>query len=111
MSLLTKRFRRQAHSIGTNRLGYVLDAVAAERAVIEGKLIPDLVVDGLGDADGAGLGKRLEPGRDVDAIAKDIVAVDDHIAEIYPDPQLQAAIRRNRVIDRARCPLHLDRAT
>ena len=85
--------------------------MAAERAVIEIELVSDVVVNGLRDADGAGLGERLEPGGDVDAIAKDVVAVDNHVAEIDADPQLQAALGRDRVVDRARGPLHLDGAT
>ena len=57
-----------------------------------------------------GLGERLEPGGDVDAIAKDVVAIDDHVAEIDADPQLETALGRDRVIDGVRCSLHLDGA-
>jgi hypothetical protein len=85
--------------------------VAAERTEIESELVFDLIVDRLRDADGAGLGECLESGGDIDAIAKDVVAVDDDITEIDPDPQLQAALGWNGVVDCARCPLHLDRAT
>ena len=84
--------------------------MVAERTVIEIELVPDLVVDGLRNADCAGLGERLEPGSDVDAIAKDVVAVDDHVAEIDADPQLETALGRDRLIDCARCSLHLDSA-
>ncbi len=84
--------------------------MAAERPVIEIELVPDLVVDGLRDADGAGLGQRLEPGGDVDAVAEDVVAVDDHVAEIDADPQFETALGRDRVVDGARRALHLDGA-
>ncbi len=84
--------------------------MAAERAVIEIELVSDLLVDGLRDADGAGLGERLEPGGDVDAVTKNVVAVDDHVAEIDADPQLEPALGRNGVIDGARGTLHLDGA-
>ena len=53
-----------------------------ERPVIEIELVFDLVVNGLRNADGAGLGESLEPGGDVDAIAEDVVAVDDDVATI-----------------------------
>src|SRR6516164_7993708 len=76
----TRHRSRQAHRIGANRLGNVLDPVSPQRAVIEIELVPDLIVYGLRNADGAGLGERLEAGGDIDAIAKNVVAVDDDIA-------------------------------
>jgi hypothetical protein len=84
--------------------------MAAERAVIEIELVPDVLVDGVRNANGAGLGERLEPGGDVDAVTKNVVAVYDHIAQIDADPQLETAFRRDRVVDRAQRPLHLERA-
>ena len=84
--------------------------MAAERAVVEIELVPDLVIYGMRNADRARLGKRLEPGSDVDPIAKDVVTVDDHIAEIDANPQLQAALGWDRIIDGARRVLHLDGA-
>src|SRR6266851_9777680 len=84
--------------------------MAAERTVIEIELVPDLVVDGLRNADRAGLGERLESRGDVDAIAEDIIAVDDDVAEVDADPQLEAALGRYGIVDRTRCLLHLDRA-
>ena len=67
--------------------------MAAERAVIEIELVPDLVVDRVRYADRAGLGERLEPGGNVDAIAEDIVAIDDDVPEIDADPQFETALR------------------
>jgi hypothetical protein len=56
------------------------------------------------------LGKRLEPGGDVDAVAEDVVAVDDYIAEIDAYPQLEPALGRDRIVDPTRGALHLDGA-
>jgi hypothetical protein len=42
------------------RAATILDAMAAERMVIEIELIPDLLVNGMGDANGARLGESLE---------------------------------------------------
>jgi len=84
--------------------------MAAERPVVEIELVPDVIINGLRNADRARLGECLEPGGDVDAIAKDVVAVDDHVAKIDANPQLQAALGRDRVVDRARGALHLDSA-
>ena len=41
----------------------------------------------LGNRDAAGLGDALDPRRDIDAIAKDVVALDDDVADIDPDPE------------------------
>jgi hypothetical protein len=84
--------------------------MAAERTVIEIELVPDLVVDRVRDANRAGSREPLEPHGDVDAITKDVIAVDDDITQVDPDPQLKAALRRHGVIDGTRGPLHLDGA-
>ena len=75
--------------------------MAAERMVIEIELVPDLLVNGMGDANRAGLGESLEAGGDVDAIAEDVAAIDDHVAEIDTDPELETPVRRDGVVDGA----------
>ena len=84
--------------------------MTAEWTVSEIKLVSDLVVNWLRYADGARLGEALEARGDVDAIAEDIVTVDDDVAEIDADPQLEPAFRRDRIIDSTRRSLHLDGA-
>ena len=42
----------------------------------------------LGNRDAARFGNALDPRRDVDAVAKDILALDDDVADIDPDPEL-----------------------
>ena len=49
--------------------------------------IADAFVDDRGDADPAGLGERLQARGDIDAIAVDVVALHDHVAEIDADAQ------------------------
>ena len=90
---------RRSYGVGADRLDDVLDAVATERSVVEGELVPDLLVDGVRDADAARLCEFLQPRRDVDAVAKNVVAVDDHIAEIDADAQLQPSRRRYRLVE------------
>ena len=84
--------------------------MAAEWAVIEIELVPDLVVYGLRNANGTRRSQGLEPGSDVDAVAKDVITVNDHVTKIDADPQLETALRRDRIVDRPRRPLHLDGA-
>ena len=54
--------------------------------VTEIELVLHLLVDGLRNANRARLGERLEPGGDVDAIAKNVVPIDDDVAQIDTDP-------------------------
>ena len=77
---------------------------------MEIELVPNLVIDGLRDADGAGLGQRFKPGSDVDPIAENVVAVDDHVAKVDADPQFETTLGRERVVDRTRRLLHRDGA-
>jgi hypothetical protein len=90
---------RNAYRVSANRLGDILDAMAAERMVIEIELIPDLLVNGMGDANGARLGESLEACPDVSAIAKDVAAIDNHVAKIDTDPELETPVRRNGIVD------------
>ena len=48
-----------------------------------------------GDADPIGLGDAFEPGGDVDAVAEDVVTLDEHIAEMDADAPLHAAVAGN----------------
>ena len=98
-----------ADPVSANGLCDILDPVAAERAVIEIELVSDLIVNRLRDANCAGLGERFEPGGDIDAIAENVVAVDNYVAEIDADPELKPALGRDGVVYRPRGALHLDR--
>jgi hypothetical protein len=69
--------------------------MTAERAIIEIELVANLLVDGVGDANGTGLGEPLEPGGDIDAIPEDVIAVDDHVTKIDADAKLEAAMDRD----------------
>jgi hypothetical protein len=57
-------------------------------------------VNRIGDEHPAGIGQRFDPCGDVDAVAIEVVALNDHIAEIDADAQFDAAVRR-----RVRFPL------
>ena len=65
----------------------VLDADFA--AVAESNVDPvaDALIDDGGDADPAGLGERFQTRGDVDAIAVNIVALDDDVAQIDADAE------------------------
>jgi len=49
-----------------------------------------------GDADPIGLGDTFEPGGDVYAVAEDVVALDQHVAEMDADAPFHSAVAGNR---------------
>jgi hypothetical protein len=53
-------------------------------------LVGDVVVDRPGDKNAAGFGQRLEPRCDIDAVAQNIAALGDHVAEIDADAHRDA---------------------
>jgi len=67
-------------------------------------------VDRIGDEHSAGIGQRFDTCGDVDTVAIEVVALDDHIAEINPDAQFDAAVRRDTRIPLGHRLLHRDRA-
>jgi hypothetical protein len=49
------------------------------------EFVANLVAHHPRDADAAGFGQRLKSRGDVDPVTVDVVAIDDHVAEIDPD--------------------------
>jgi hypothetical protein len=49
----------------------------------------------LRDANAAGLGQALHPGRDVHPVAKDVVVIVDDVADVDADAALDALVLRN----------------
>ncbi len=52
----------------------------------------DLRLHGCRDAGPAGLGERLQPGRHVDAVAEQVVALDHDVAQIDADAEAHAVL-------------------
>ena len=79
-----------------DRAGDVLDVLVAE--ILEGNVVEpvaDLVAHGARDANAAGIGEHFETRGDVDAIAENIVLLDDDIAQINADAELDPPRRRH----------------
>jgi hypothetical protein len=53
-----------------------------------GQLVADLIAHRARDADAAGLGQRFQPRGDIDAVAEDVAAFGDDVAEIDADAKL-----------------------
>jgi len=98
---LTDRARRSvpqtgdgfwAQRIDPHRPRDILDALLAYILKRIGQPVAHLVANHPRDADPARLCKRLQTRRDVHPIAKDVVALDDYIAEIDSDAEPDAAV-------------------
>ena len=65
--------------------------------VFEGKVEPiaDVVAHRAGDGDAAGRGDAFQPRRHIHAVAENVVALDDDVADIDADAELNAAAFRN----------------
>ena len=57
-----------------------------------------------------GSASAFEPRRDVDPVAKDVVVLDDDVAEVNADAELDPAVRGAAALRSAIAALHLDRA-
>jgi hypothetical protein len=58
------------------------------------QLVPRLIIGGSGEEDAARIADPFQPCRDVDAVAVEIVARDDHVAEIDADAENDAGVFR-----------------
>ena len=90
--------RCPGHAVDVDRPADVLQFFRAEILELELDLVHDLVVDDPRDIDAARLGQRFEPRRDIDAVAENIAALDDDVAEIDADPQGDAPLGRQGLV-------------
>jgi hypothetical protein len=93
-----------------DRAGDVLDLLLAPVSKGEIELVAHLVTHHAADADPARLGQGFEPCGDIDAVTEDILAVDDDVAEVDPDPELDPLGIRRPGIPQDHLALHIDRA-
>ena len=70
----------------------VLHLLLTETVESDGELVADLIVNRAGNHDAAGLGKFLQPRRDVDPVAIDVVAVDHDVSQIDADAKPHSCV-------------------
>jgi hypothetical protein len=98
----------QPNPIDPHLLWDVLDGLLAEIIESEAELIEHLIADCRQDAGTADLSDVLESCGDVDAIAINVVAIYDHIADINAHTQLEAPIGSELLVAKDHCALHVD---
>src|ERR1700684_4114666 len=71
-----------------HRFGDVLQGLRPDVVKSEVDLAANLTLRVIGNADPARLRDALEAGRGIDAIAEDVVVVDDDVADMNADPEV-----------------------
>ena len=105
-----RRFPVEPDLENVYRPGQVLDLPRAQVPVAKRQLGFDLVEDLARNADTAGLGEPLQTRRDVDAVAVDVVVLDDDVAEVNADPEGDATLLGNGFVTFGDAPLDVDGA-
>src|SRR6185437_5477305 len=99
--------RRLEHdAIDAHRLRNVLQRLLADIDEARRHFALDLPPGILGNRDVAGLGDALEPRRDVDAVAIDVFALEDDVADADADAEYDSTILRHTRIDLLHGPLN-----
>ena len=82
----------------------------AQRPAVQSQLAFDLVVDLAGNADAAGLGDPFQPCCNVDAVAKNIVVVEDDVTDMNADAKFDPEVVRHVAILHGHTALDFRRA-
>ena len=93
-----------------HRLGDVLDGLFALIEELQFELVADLIAHHRRAGDAARPRQPLEPRRHVDAVAIEIVALDDDVAEIDADAELDVPVLGNSGVALRHAALDFDRA-
>jgi hypothetical protein len=82
------------HVIHVDRALDVLEGALAKVGEADRYLVLHLLARRSGNADSAGFRQRFQPSRDVHAVAIDVIAFDDDVADIDADAENDAAFFR-----------------
>jgi hypothetical protein len=99
-----------SHPVDPHRPRNVLDPLLAQILKDKGQPVAHVVMDRIGDEHPAGIGQGFDPCCDVDAVTVEVVALDDHVAEIDADAPFDAVVRRDTSVPLGHPLLHFDRA-
>ena len=90
-----RRLPVQPHAVGAHRPLDVLDPLLARELQCQAELALELVVGGTGDEHATGLAQLLQPCRDIDTVAEQIIPLDHHVAEIDADAEHDPSVGRH----------------
>src|SRR6202040_1241939 len=87
-----RRIRINPATPGAHRFGNILQRLRTHIVKDDIDLPADLTLRVIRDADAAGLRDPLQPRGNVDTVAKDIVLVDDDVADMNTDAELDSEV-------------------
>ena len=99
-----------AYPIDPHRASDVLDLLLAQILKHKRQPVAHVLIHRVGDEHPAGIGQRFDARGDIDAVAIEVVAPDNHVAEIDADAQFDAIVRRDTGVPLGHRLLHRDRA-
>src|SRR5215469_9323716 len=102
---------RDNSAISAHRPGDVLDLLVAHVLEGDGELVTHLISYHPADADAARFRQAFKARCDVDPVTEDVVVVDDDVAEIDADAEIDAPFGLHTAIACGHFALHFDRAT
>ena len=82
------------HGIGPDRAGDVFEVLLAQIGELNPDLASDLIVGRRRDADAAGFCDALKPCRNINAVSKDVMGLDDYVADIDAHTESNAPVFR-----------------
>ena len=98
------------HGIGPHGTSDILETLLAQIDELDRDLAANLIVGGRRDADATRFRDALKPRSDVDAVPEDVVALDQDVSEIDPDPEQHPAINGHPFVPFGHHRLHGHRA-
>jgi hypothetical protein len=84
----------QDHGIGPHGASNILEILLAQISELDRDFAANLIVSGGRDANAAWFGNALKPGRNIDAVTENVVALDQDVTEVDPDPECPSIIFR-----------------
>src|SRR5215831_16536629 len=93
-----------------DRPGDILDGLLPHVLEPEAELVAYLIMHDARHHDPAGIRQRLEPRGHVDAVAKNVVAIDDDVTDIYTDAEPDATLGRHVGVTLGHATLDVDAA-
>ena len=92
-----------------HRAGDVLDLLLAEIVERDIELVADFVAHDAADADAARFGETFEAGGEIDPVAENVAVLDDDVALVDADAEVDALVGRDAFVAFRHRALHLDR--